>query len=64
MAQKRGEYMDAKKGRPKVDNPKTIEIKARIDTELNNLLMEYCKENNMTRTDIVRKGIELVLKQK
>lgn len=56
--------MDAKKGRPKVDNPKTIEIKARIDTELNNLLMEYCKENNMTRTDIVRKGIELVLKQK
>lgn len=56
--------MNARKGRPKVDKPKTIEIKARIDEDLNALLIKYCQENNLTRTDIVRKGIELVLGKK
>ena len=51
-------------GRPKADNPKTIEVKARIDVETNELLSQYCKENNVTRTEVVRKGISMVLKQK
>lgn len=54
--------MSARIGRPKVDKPKTIEVKARIDEETNEKLIEYCKKNQMSRTDVVRAGIEKVLK--
>lgn len=56
--------MSQLKGRPKIDKPKTIEVKARIDEETNLKLEKYCKENSLTRTDVVRKGIDLVLKEK
>lgn len=65
VAQKVGELLlSPKTGRPKAKNPKTIEVKARIDEATNNLLSEYCKKNNTTRTEVVRKGIGLVIKQK
>ena len=51
-------------GRPKADKPKTIEVKARIDAETNEKLSQYCKDNNVTRTEVVRKGIGMVLEQK
>ena len=53
--------MSPRKGRPKADNPKTIEVKARIDEKTNDKLNEYCEKHNVTRTDVVRKGIENVL---
>lgn len=56
--------MNAKLGRPKVDKPKTVEVKARIDEQLNLKLVKYCEKNNVTRTDVVRKGIEIVLNEK
>lgn len=56
--------MSPRTGRPKVDKPKTIEVKARIDEDTNNRLVEFCKENHMSRTDVVRMGIEKVLKKK
>ena len=55
--------MSPRTGRPKSDNPKTVEVKARIDSTTNELLSEYCKKNNITRTEVVRKGIDLVLEQ-
>ena len=55
--------MSQKMGRPKTDNPKTIEVKARIDEKTNKILMEYCEKNNMTKTDVVRKGIHLLLEK-
>lgn len=54
----------AKIGRPKSNNPKSIEVKARIDKDLNDRLLAYCKRHNLTRTDVVRKGIEMVIKKK
>lgn len=51
-------------GRPKSEKPKSIEVKARIDEETNKLLSKYCEENNTTRTEVVRKGISMVIKQK
>lgn len=51
-------------GRPKSEKPKAIEVKARIDEETNIRLEKYCKENATTRTEVVRKGIELVLANK
>lgn len=56
-------YMSPRTGRPKVDLPKTIEVKARIDEETNKKLMDYCKKNNTTKTQVVRKGIEMVIKK-
>lgn len=53
--------MSPRTGRPKVKMPKTIEVKARIDEETNKKLINYCKENGKSRTDVVRKGIDLVL---
>lgn len=56
--------MSPRTGRPKADNPKTIEVKARIDEKTNQKLNDYCVKNNITRTDVVRKGIEKVLDEK
>ncbi len=48
-------------GRPKVDKPKTIEVKARIDEETNDRLVKYCEKHNVSRTEVVREGIEKVI---
>lgn len=64
VAQKVGETMSPRTGRPKAEKPLTIEVKARIDTETNQKLIEYCNENNVTRTDVVREGIKLIVEKK
>lgn len=56
--------MSHKMGRPKAENPLAIEVKARIDKETNEKLLKYCQDNNVTRTDVVRKGIKLVIEEK
>ena len=53
--------MSSRTGRPKALSPKTIEVKARIDEKTNERLNRYCEKYNVTRTDVVRKGIENVL---
>lgn len=56
--------MSPRTGRPKAEKPKTVEVKARIDKETNERLEKYCKENGVTRTEVVREGIETVLGRK
>lgn len=56
--------MKAKIGRPVIKNPKTIEVKARIDIKTDEKLKKFCIENNLTRTDVVRIGINKVLNEK
>lgn len=52
-------------GRPKVDNPKEIDIKVRLDHAANNKLLAYCKKYNLTRAEVMRKGLmELLSKEK
>ena len=63
VAQKVGDKLSPRTGRPKSDNPKGIEVKARIDAETDKRLQEFCKAHGKTRTDVVREGIELVLAQ-
>ena len=58
---KRGDDLSPRTGRPKSDNPKGIEIKARIDAGTDKRIQEYCKAHGKTRTEVVREGIELVL---
>lgn len=49
--------MARKVGRPKSDNPKDIGLKIRITTEMNNKLLEYSKENNITRGEVIRLAV-------
>ena len=51
--------MSQRTGRPK--SPKTIEVKARIDEKTNEKLNLYCEKYCVTRTDVVRMGIDEVL---
>lgn len=53
--------MSPRTGRPKAEKPKTLEVKARIDEETNKRLVDYCERNNTNKTEVVRKGIDLVL---
>lgn len=59
-----GEKVSPRTGRPKAEKPKTIEVKARIDEETNKRLVDYCKENRTNKTEVVRKGIDMVLGNK
>ncbi len=51
----------SKVGRPKIDNPKGITVKGRIDVHKSEELAVYCKEHNTTVTEVIRRGIDLVL---
>ncbi len=56
--------MSPRTGRPKIDNPKSISLKIRIDVNTNLKLLQYCKDNKLTKTEAVRKGIMLILDEK
>lgn len=50
--------MVAKKvGRP-TDNPKSNSIHVRLDDEATNILEEYCLQENIPKTEAIRRGIK------
>ena len=53
--------MSPRMGRPKSDNPKNIDIKVRIDEETNERLKRYAGKKNLTRTEVIRQGINRIL---
>lgn len=53
--------MSAKMGRP-TDNPKNIRFEIRLDNDTNEKLEKCSSELNLTKTDVIRKGIDLVEK--
>ena len=56
--------MSPRTGRPKVENPKTNDLKVRIDDDTVKKLDSYCLENNITRAEAIRRGIHLLLGNK
>ncbi len=56
--------MSPRTGRPKIEKPLTVEVKARIDVETNEKLIKYCQKKGVTRTEVVRQGIEHILNEK
>ena len=56
--------MSPRTGRPKAENPKSTDIKVRIDDETSTRLDEYCKAHNVTRAEAIRRGIDLLLVEK
>ena len=55
--------MSPRTGRPKVKNPKDVDIKVRLDSETNKKLLAYCEQHNLTRAEVMRKGLDLLLSQ-
>lgn len=52
--------MSPRTGRPPKENPKDIRIQIRMDREYIRKLDECVKRNNSTRSEIIRKGIDLM----
>lgn len=49
--------MSPRTGRPIVGEPKTNDIKVRLDNTTYQKLIEYCKNNNFTKAEVIRKAI-------
>lgn len=64
MSHKGGANVTQKIGRPKAEKPKAVYCNIRLDSETQEKLLNYCRENNITKGEAVRKGIELLLKRK
>lgn len=50
--------MVAPKGRPFSDNPKDFMLRVRLDKETLEQLDDCCRSENLSRSEIVRKGIK------
>lgn len=55
--------MSPRTGRPKLDNPKSCDLKVRFDQNTNDRLIVYCEKHGISRTEAVRQGIHLLLEQ-
>ncbi len=55
--------MSPRTGRPKSENPKNVDLKIRFDQATNQRLLQYCERHGVTRTEAIRRGIQLLLEQ-
>lgn len=55
--------MSPRTGRPKVEKPKGQRFSIRLDDETGNRLDNFCKRTGKKRAEVIREGIELVLKE-
>ena len=54
--------MSTKMGRPKIANPKSVEVKARVTNETYQLLLDYAFRHKISIAATIRRGIELLHK--
>lgn len=55
--------MSPRTGRPKSSNPKDVDIKVRVDADTNLKLVEFAAKHNISRTEVIRQGIEKILSE-
>ena len=55
--------MSPRTGRPKVDNPKNVEVKVRFEANVNQQLLSYCKRKSITRVEAIRQAVDLLLSE-
>ena len=56
--------MNGKVGRPKVEKPKNIRYRVRLEIEIEEKLKQYCKNNRITKGEAIRQGLDLLLGNK
>lgn len=52
--------MSPSKGRPPIENPKSVRFEIRMTQEQAETLSECAERLQVTRTDVVNKGVEMV----
>ena len=50
-------------GRPVVGEPKTNDVKVRLDNTTHEKLLQYCKDNDTTKAEVIRQAIIQFLSQ-
>ncbi len=53
--------MSPRTGRPKAENPKSFDVKVRLDAETERKLLAYCVKHEITKAEAIRRGIHLLL---
>ncbi len=53
--------MSPRTGRPIVGEPKTNDVKVRLDNMTHEKLLQYCKDNSTTKAEVIRKAIKQFL---
>lgn len=51
-------------GRPKAENPKSNRFSIRLDEQTEERLKEYCERHKITKGEAIRRGINLLFKEK
>ena len=57
-------FLSPRTGRPKSENPKTVNYTIRLDVETEKKLQEYCEKHNISRGEAIRRGVGLLLDEK
>lgn len=55
--------MALRPGRPKADNPKSVKYSIRLDIDMENRLIEYCKRMGITKGEAIRRAIDWLLRR-
>lgn len=55
--------MSPRTGRPVIGEPKTNDVKVRLDDTTHQKLLQYCEQNNITKAEAIRRAITLLLSQ-
>lgn len=50
-------------GRPKSINPKSVKYSIRLDIDMENKLIEYCKRMGITKGEAIRRAIDWLLRR-
>ena len=59
-----GVTLSPRTGRPKADNPRRNDIKVRVNDETMQRLDAYCAKHGIKRAEAIRRGLDLLLKEK
>ena len=51
-------------GRPKIANAITSAITIKVDAETKKALEDYCTKNSVSKGEVVRQGIKMVIEEK
>ncbi len=58
---KGGVTLSPRTGRPKAENPKSRDLKVRVNDETMQRIDAYCAKHGITRAEAIRRGIDLLL---
>lgn len=49
--------MSPRTGRPVVGEPKTNDVKVRLDNTTHDKLLQYCEDNELTKAEVIRMAL-------